>query len=398
MPQRFYLVSLAEYHTFSPNVTNELRMAFNRFSQFYTVPGNLNFPGLDVFPNITVRQRPGAAGSGPIRTLRSTAIQNTYQLVDNINWTKGKHTLKFGFDGRNVDFAAALHSARTRRLRLQHPGAVPADQVPDDFAERNLGSTSYYGNQWATYLYVNDNWRVTNNLTLNLGVRYERTTVPTGQQLQALEFAGQCSGPDQFPCAEDVQQELRSAHRHRVFAGQERTHFDPRRLRYGLRRDLRQRRQHGVSAAVERHLRCQPGWQLGDPKGIFKDAPFLGNGGIFPGSLPGGGNLSVTDARLSTSSYIPTRCSLTRSNGTSECSTSSTTTTPWKPATSAREGYHLLTQNQLNKQNKVDATHFLPTYLSAPSQAELNGSVHHAGPASGALEVRARLCRRRLQR
>ena len=28
-------------------------------------------------------------------------IQNTYQLVENINWTKGKHTMKFGFDGRN---------------------------------------------------------------------------------------------------------------------------------------------------------------------------------------------------------------------------------------------------------------------------------------------------------
>jgi len=34
---------------------------------------------------------------------------------------------------------------------------------------------------------------------------------------------------------------------------------------------------------------------------------------------------------------------------------------------------HLLTQNQLNKQNKVDSTHFLPTYLTAPSQAALNG-------------------------
>src|SRR6185295_6502014 len=36
-------------------------------------------------------------------------------------------------------------------------------------------------------------------------------------------------------------------------------------------------------------------------------------------------------------------------------------------------GVHLLQQNQLNKQNKVDATHFLPTYLSAPSQGTLDG-------------------------
>ena len=48
LPQRFYLVSLAEYHTFSPTLTNELRFAFNRFSQFFTVPSQFT-----VSPNAT---------------------------------------------------------------------------------------------------------------------------------------------------------------------------------------------------------------------------------------------------------------------------------------------------------------------------------------------------------
>ena len=55
LPQRYYLATVSDYHTFSPNLTNELRLAFNRFSQFYTVPGDLNFPGLDTFPNHHVR-------------------------------------------------------------------------------------------------------------------------------------------------------------------------------------------------------------------------------------------------------------------------------------------------------------------------------------------------------
>ena len=100
LPQRFYLVSLAEYHTFSPTLTNELRMAFNRFSQFYTVPGG-GISGLDAFPNITFDNDLGL-NIGPDGSAPQYSVQNTYQLVDNISWTKGKHTVKFGFDGRNV--------------------------------------------------------------------------------------------------------------------------------------------------------------------------------------------------------------------------------------------------------------------------------------------------------
>ena len=93
------------------------------------------------------------------------------------------------------DFAAALHPARARRLRLHHPGAVTCrTRFRTIFAERNLGSTGYYGNQWATYLYATDNWRLRNNLTLNLGLRWERTTVPTGQRLQALNSIADVPG------------------------------------------------------------------------------------------------------------------------------------------------------------------------------------------------------------
>ena len=76
-------------------------MAFNRFSQFYTVPDNSTTPAWTcsrTSPSITT----SALNIGPDRNAPQYSVQNTYQLVDNINWTKGKHTLKFGFDGRNV--------------------------------------------------------------------------------------------------------------------------------------------------------------------------------------------------------------------------------------------------------------------------------------------------------
>jgi hypothetical protein len=78
VPQKFYLATLSSYHSFTPNVTNELRLAYNRFSQFYTVPGGLSFPGLDVFPNLQIDD--WGIQIGPDPNAPQYSVQNTYQV------------------------------------------------------------------------------------------------------------------------------------------------------------------------------------------------------------------------------------------------------------------------------------------------------------------------------
>ena len=60
------------------------------------------------------------------------------------------------------------------------------DFGPDNFGQRSTGSTTYYGNQKAIYFYLNDTWKMTQHLSLNLGVRYEYTTTPIGENRQTL--------------------------------------------------------------------------------------------------------------------------------------------------------------------------------------------------------------------
>jgi hypothetical protein len=371
LPQRFYLASLAEYHTFSPTLTNEMRIAFNRFSQFYTVPSNLKYPGLDVFPNITFDNDLGL-NIGPDGNAPQFSVQNTYQLVDNINWTKGKHTFKFGFDGRNV--ISPQHFIQRERGDYYYSTLEQflTDAIPDDFAERNLGKTSYYGNQWATYLYANDNWRLRNNLTVNLGIRWERTTVPTGQALQALnslsnvpgliDFHGPKTSNKNFAPRIGIAYSPGTSGRTSIRAG------------FGLSYDVIF--DNVGSTAYPPQLSAtydvNPDGSVGAQQGVFK-APFLANGGIYPGSLPGGSNLSVTDARQSTSSYLPDQklpYSIQWNVGVQHVFHNDYT---FEARYLGTRGVHLIVQNRLNIQDKVDATHFLPTYLTAPSQATLDG-------------------------
>jgi len=98
----YHLVTLAEYHTFSPSIGNEFRVGFNRTANDYTVPtsGSLSkFPGVDAYPNLTIDEL-GSINVGPDPNAPQYAVQNTFQLEDNLSWTKGSHTLKFGLDLR----------------------------------------------------------------------------------------------------------------------------------------------------------------------------------------------------------------------------------------------------------------------------------------------------------
>ena len=96
-PVNAYLATLSEYHTFSPSLVNEFRLGYNRFNQPIDEFGNQSYPGLDQFPNITVYETNAIYGPDP--NAPQFTIQNLYQLADNVTWTKGKHSFKFGFDG-----------------------------------------------------------------------------------------------------------------------------------------------------------------------------------------------------------------------------------------------------------------------------------------------------------
>jgi hypothetical protein len=183
----FALMNISEYHTFTPNITNEFRFGYNRFNQ--TIPaGNFKYPGLDVFPNITLFDLGGGLIIGPDGNAPQFTVQNLYQIVDNISVIKGKHNLKFGGEYRWYISPQGFTQRARGDYEYNSTQVYLEDFAPDNFGQRSTGSSTYYGNQKAIYAFANDTWRLNQHLTVNLGVRYEYTTTPIGENRQTLNL------------------------------------------------------------------------------------------------------------------------------------------------------------------------------------------------------------------
>jgi hypothetical protein len=177
IPSKQRLFSYTLIHNFSANLINETRGAFRRSSQSFPVPG-LTFPGLNVFPNITLDDL--GLNIGPDQNAPQFGIENNYQLVDNLTMLKGSHTFKFGADFRWIISPQSFSQRVRGDYEYLSTEQFLLDLSPDAFGERNAGNNIYYGNQKVLYAFAQDDWRIKPNLTLNLGVSYSYQQVPLG--------------------------------------------------------------------------------------------------------------------------------------------------------------------------------------------------------------------------
>jgi hypothetical protein len=211
-------------HTIRPTLINELRLGFNRvYSQGVSItagqnyPQQLGIPGVpqDNFPRVNIT---GLTSIGNERSRPALTRVTAYQLVDNMTWTKGRHYLKLGFDIRqsqsnnfnptNASGEFSFGPAQT--------GISTSNQTGNAFASFLFGDGS--GFQLlpgvSTYLsfpsydfYVQDDFKVSQRLTLNFGLRYEPAFHFTEKydrithfnpQRRLLDFAGQNGAPRHF--------------------------------------------------------------------------------------------------------------------------------------------------------------------------------------------------------
>src|SRR5256714_6016304 len=182
-----YFGGLSYTKIISPNLLNVARFTAQRIRTTQAVPAAQLPKAADLGIGITPDE-----STGPPRIFLSgaftlgfspqgptTIVNNTFDLSDTLSWTKGRHTSKFGFsfvpyqnntvfdffvDGEfDFDGAGAGFS--------NNPKADFLFGLPDAFtqfgkAPSNIRSKAYY-------LFGQDEWKITHNLVLTFGLRYE---------------------------------------------------------------------------------------------------------------------------------------------------------------------------------------------------------------------------------
>lgn len=168
------LFSATWVRTFSPSVVNDLRLSYRRFIQDFPLkdPANLAFPNVAVLPlGIEI---------GPSGNLPQSGADNVYQVYDSLTYIRGSHTFKFGGEFRRTLTGSNFLARQRGDYLYQSLEELLLDRSPTthDEAIRGVGDGSNIGSFSTWNFFVQDDWRVTPNLTLNLGLRYEFNSIP----------------------------------------------------------------------------------------------------------------------------------------------------------------------------------------------------------------------------
>ena len=355
-------LSISEFHNFSPTMENELRASYSRNNQNIGA-GNFKFPGLDAFPNIAIDDLQLQIGPDP--NTPGGSIENLSQLQENVTKTWGRHTIKAGLNISDI----ILTGYFVQRVRGDYDYATLEqyllDQQPSGgnlsgvSGERSAGSSNTPFGYLQTAAYVNDDFRIRRNLTLNLGLRYEYVTVPVGSRAQALSSIADVPGVIAFRSPKS-----------------DRNNWAPRLgFAYTPGSSGVWSIRGGVSMSYDNTYinlaqNSSPAYYQTtlDVNGNQPVSNFLANGGLV---ASGSAAVSQADARASIASYTFDQHRPYALNGTIGVQRLIGKDYTVEARYVYTKGVHLWNQTRLNIVSPVTATHNLPTYLTMPTASQL---------------------------
>ena len=187
----------SETHIFNPNLTNEARFGYNWgdygfLQQNSTVNvaaqvglGGIPFDGT-AEPNggLPLFTMTRISNFGSRADLPSIERQNVYQILDNVTKILGSHSLKFGVQFESIRTSISqpyvprgryhYGAYYTANPNVANTGWDVADLLTNNMLNAELSPDSNVGYfRWYRSAYAQDDWRATQKLTLNLGLRYD---------------------------------------------------------------------------------------------------------------------------------------------------------------------------------------------------------------------------------
>jgi hypothetical protein len=167
-------LSLSWTHKISDNMLNEFRASVGRQSVQFggntignTVPTDENI--LNGLANISFSD-PSLLGFGPLDNLPQGRVVNTYQIQDNWSYVHGKHQIKAGTNLTLQKSPNTFLPYTNGGYEFADYGALAANTPT--FTNIDLGTPKLDFIEHDTFYYAGDDWKITQHLTLNLGLTY----------------------------------------------------------------------------------------------------------------------------------------------------------------------------------------------------------------------------------
>ncbi|HEV3329387.1 MAG TPA: carboxypeptidase regulatory-like domain-containing protein [Bryobacteraceae bacterium] len=179
----------------TPAVVNSLRIGVSRYHQIFGTPDVNENPANYVyngstyhfytgqtdptffgFPRLQISGFPSFQLGGPVSWPKTVGPDSVYQFTDTVSWQKGSHSIKFGGEvllNRSDDNVTSNNKGPTSFRSLQNffSGNLRTARITSGDTARSLRDNG-------VGLFVEDDWRLKPTFTVNLGLRYELTTVP----------------------------------------------------------------------------------------------------------------------------------------------------------------------------------------------------------------------------
>lgn len=219
-------LTLSESHTFGNSMFNEFRFGYMRFRLFKLqenarkadIVKQLGIKNAEAIsgdpdrwgvPNISLVDAGISWGDGEFGGT-SNARNNSFHFVDTFSMIRGNHSLKFGGDilrdqlnNRSVNFSTGLLSVNGRYTQLPDRGGVTGSSIAQfllgysDNQNIPRGNAQLYMRRTQFAFHINDDYKVTPNLTLNVGLRWEyiQPWVEKYDNFSMSAFFGTYGGP-----------------------------------------------------------------------------------------------------------------------------------------------------------------------------------------------------------
>ncbi len=206
--------ALGETHIFTPSVINELRVGYNRYTftndpVFSGAPISANLGIVNANRNVNLGGGALIGGNNHLEYTgdygRYAVPENTYEITDSVSVTRGRHSFKIGGSGIRRDVAFFRPISGKGYFNIgggDFTGYEPAELLAGFIDNYSIGSQSgFFGTRnYEIGAFVQDDWKITQRLTLNLGVRYDIITFPVEEHDRqaaldptsgAIDLAGQ---------------------------------------------------------------------------------------------------------------------------------------------------------------------------------------------------------------